>query len=369
MFYRLSLLITLAFLCIGFTACSSDQQQGDLLQVSLDKNIRNLTNGYYRRHYEIADTNLWESTLRKADTIVPQTDQGSQLKFRSEGIWYEAKMGPNGWRASQQYPGWEPVIDSIDRDLHLMTLGNRQYMQVTITAADLVLNGDSIRLGVVHPTQPAYAWNFQDYAPQPDYLILTTYGNDTFPISRQMDALGPISRQTVFRVGRHDYILGSVSADYDAVTIEPLQDNQGISYTAELDLSYRPVSVNNLDNTTTSIKRTPGKELILFFWFGFDLDERVRRIDSLYQALPAQKQEQLDIVLISHARMGADLQAWANQLGISLPMYTSNNKTCLRLNCVGRFPYFVSIDKRGRYTSFYTPWQALAERLEQLAEE
>lgn len=366
MFYRLTLLSFFSLLFFCFSGCAPEfQTDENTYKFFLDENIRNTTNGYYRRFYAIADTALWQATLNKADTIVPRADEKDRVKFRSEGIWYEAKPGPGGLRAQQQYPGWEQKIDSIDHDLNLMTIGERQYMQVEIPAADIVLNGDSIRLGIIHPTKPAYEWNFRDYEQQPDLLVLTTYGNDTFPISQNMDAVGPISRQTIFRIGRHSYVLRYFTPEYDGVIIDQLEDNRGLPYTAELDLSYKPVPVDNLDGTPTSIMRTPGKELLLYFWAGFEYETHVQKIDSLYQALPQAEQDKLDIVFIAKFGFRGTLADWAKEKNISLPMYRSNKKTCLRLNCSNFHPSFVTVDGRGRIVSFYDWWEKLEERLTQ----
>ncbi len=370
MFYHLPLtrfLPIFLLLLLGLSACAPEfQTDENTYKFFLDQEVRNLTTGYYQRYYVVADTALWEATRQAADTVVPRGPD-SMLKFRTNNIWYEAKLGPDGWRANQQYPGWEQSIDSVDREINLANMLNNQQMRVKIPAADIVLNGDSIRLGILHPTGPAYAWNFRAYQPQGDYLLLTTYGNDTLPISLKMDAVGPISRQTVFRVGRYSYVLKYYTPEYDGVIIEQLEDSRGLPYTAELDLNYKPVPVKNPDGTPTAIMRTPGKALFLYFWDGFEIGREIQKIDSLYQALPPAKREKLEIALIAQFNRFGGLEELIAEKGIKLPVYNRDKKTCLRLNCPPFTPFCIFVDSRGRLVNFYERPKDLITRLEEQA--
>jgi hypothetical protein len=361
-----SFLLFIAFIFLGLTACAPEfQTDENTYKFYLDQDIRNLSYGYYRRYYVVDDTARWKATVAGADTIVKVDNK---LKIRNNRIWYEVWDSPTGFRAEQQYPGWVPRSDSVSFEDNLLVYSNRQYMKVDIPAADIVLNGDSIRFGIIRSTAPAYGWNFKEHQPQQDRLILTTYGNDPLPISLSMDAVGEINRQTTFRIGRHSYVLRYLTPEYDAVIIEELEDSRGLPYTAELDLSYKPVPVNNLDGTSTSIMRTPGKELLLYFWTGSDYEGRVQQLDSLYHALPPSGREQLEIVLIARYNLADRIQQWTTDNAIRLPVYQSTDKTCLRLNCPNYLPYFIRVNGRGRITSFYGRPGELKRRLEEMME-
>ncbi len=353
-----------ALALVGLTACAPDFQTDEhTYKFFLDQDIRNVSTGYYQRYYGLVDTARWTNLISEADTVVPPDAATGLLKFRSAGIWYEAKEGPDGLRAEQQYPGWEPRHDSVDFHQNLMIFANRQPHKVDIPAADIVLNGDSIRFAIIHPTEPAYDWNFREQEIPSDHLLLTTYGNDTLPISLSMDGVGAISRQTVFRVGRHSYVLRYFTPEYDGVIIEQLPDRGGLPYTAELDLNYRPIPVEELDGTPATINRTPGRELLIYFWAGFDNEIHLQQIDSLYQALPTAEQEKLEIVFIAQFNLQASVRAWVAENNIRLPVYYGTRKTCLRLNCSSHLPYYVAVDGRGRFTSFYNYWEKLEARL------
>jgi hypothetical protein len=299
------------------------------------------------------------------DTFV--TGENGQLpddnwKFRSEGIWYEAKFVKDGLRSRQPYPGWERRMDSLPRDLNIMLLRNNRRVRVSIPAADIVLGGDSLRIALIHTEGPAFDWSFTEYEPVPDRLLLTTYGNDTMPIATNMACVGEISRQTVFRVGKQHYAISFIADDYSNIEIEALEDARDLPLTAELDLNYKAVPVEDLDGNATTIKRTPGRELILYFWGGFDAKESISRLDSMYQALPEASREAIDIAVISRFRGVENLKSMAEKLDIQLPLYRGVDKTCLRLNCSPYLPYFVTVNGRGQVTSFHDWAGVLRER-------
>lgn len=346
------------FLCSGlffWQACSPDVYPGRY-DIELSENIRNVSSGYYQVYFELADTARWTATFAAADTIVKE---GNKLKFRSNKIWYEAWDSPTGLRANQQYPGWERKFDTTSRERNLMLLLNNERVEVEIPAADVALDGDTVRIAIVHTKGPAFEWSFRDYQPQPDQLLLTTPGRDTMPIVLDMESIGPISRQTAFRVGKNNYVLRYVADDYRSVSIERLDPGQKVNLTAELDLSYRQVAVKDLEGNPAGIKRTPGRKLVLYFWGGFMGQNDLKRVDSLYFAMPPAEQEKLDIAVISRFQRGDLLQKLLVEKNIRLPVYAGTEKTCLRLNCSPYLPYFITVDERGKIVSFFDHSESL----------
>ncbi|WP_020570161.1 TlpA family protein disulfide reductase [Neolewinella persica] len=368
-FYFFALLV--AFSC-GVTSCASDFfADGRTRVIPLTDAIRNISGGYYQEYWELEDTAKWEAVYAKMDTLVTGKNgelPGDKIKFRSERIWYEVKHVNGGLRSRQHYPGWVRRMDSISRDLNIMLIDNYRRVRVNIPAADVVLGGDSLRIALIHTEGPAFDWDFFEYKPVPDRLLLTTYGNDTLPIMTDMACVGEISRQTVFRVGKQYYAINFIADDYGSLEIELLEDARGLPLTAEIDLSYKAVPVEDLDGNATTIKRTPGRELILYFWGGFDGEKQLRGLDSLYQALPAASREEIDVAVISRFRGVENLKAIAERLGFQLPLYRAADKTCLRLNCSTYLPYFVTVNARGRVTSFHDWVGALEKRLIEMGE-
>jgi hypothetical protein len=342
------------------TACTTDFQSNALVQeIQLDKNIHNLTYGYKQLYFQIEDSTGWAEVWNAQDTFV---QEGPHVKFRSDHIWYEMTESPTGYRARQQYPGWERQIDSINRKTNVMMLLNNHRVKVNVPAADVVLGGDSIRIAIVHTTGPAFNWDFRDYEPQPDQILLTTPGNDTMPIALDMESIGPISRQTVFRVGKQEYVLRSIEDDYKSITIEMLEDGRGLALTAEINLTYKQAPVKDPDGNLTSVKRTPGKDLMLYFWGGFRGKERLLKLDSLYQAIPKNQHEAFDLVAISRFSSGDYIKEIIEKNDLAIPMYQATEKTCLKLNCTGFLPYVVIIDERGKIKSFRA-WSSVAEEM------
>lgn len=368
----LQFVVLLFVLASVLTSCTSDFfTDGRTRVIPLTDSIRNVSGGYYQDYWVIKDTVKWKEIFEKMDTMV--TGQNGELpddnwKFRSEGIWYEAKLSKDGLRSRQHYPGWERRMDSIPRDLNIMFLRNNRRVRVSIPAADIVLGGDSLRIALIHSEGPAFDWNFTEYEPVPDRLLLTTYGNDTMPIATNMACVGEISRQTVFRVGKQHYALSVIADDYSSIKIEALEDARDLPLTAELDLSYKAVPVEDFDGNPTTIKRTPGRELILYFWGGFEGEKELSRLDSMYQALPEARREEIEIAVISRFRGGEDLRSAAENVDFLLPLYQRADKTCLRLNCSPYLPYFVTVNGHGQVTSFHDWAGVLEERLTRMTE-
>lgn len=343
-----------------FSACAPDFQTNALVQtIQLDKKIHNHTYGHMQVYYQVEDSLGWAEVWNAQDTFI---QDGQRVAIRSNRIWYEMTESPTGYRASQEYPGWERRIDSIDRKTNIMVLDRQRRVTVDIPAADVVLGGDSVRIGIVHTTGPAFAWNFKDYEPQPDQLLLTTPGNDTMPIVLDMECIGPVSRQTVFRVGKEEYVLRSIGEDYRSIVIERLEDGRGLALTAELDLTYKQVPVKDLEDKLTTIKRTPGKDLIIYFWGGFYGEERLLELDSIYQAAPPERREAFDLVVISRFSHGDYTNALVERENIALPVYQGTEKTCLRLNCTGWVPYSIRVNGQGKIVSFHE-WGSVVEDL------
>lgn len=346
-----------ALLC-ALTACASDFQSNPLVQeIQLDKSIHNVTYGYKQLYYQVEDSISWAEVWNAQDTLV---QDGPHVKFRSGRIWYEMTESSTGYRARQHYPGWERKIDSIDQKTNIMLLLNNHRVKVDVSAADVVLGGDSVRIAIIHTTGPAFDWDFRNYEPQPDQLLLTTPGNDTMPVVQDMESIGSISRQTVFRVGKQEYVLRSIGNDYKSITIERLEDGRGLALTAEINLTYKQAPVKDPDGNLTSIKRTPGKDLMLYFWGGYRGEEGLLKLDSLYQTIPENQRQHFDIVAISRFSSGDYIKTIIEENAIAMPMYQATEKTCLKLNCTGFLPYVVIVDGRGKIESFHE-WSSVAE--------
>ncbi|WP_020570162.1 hypothetical protein [Neolewinella persica] len=355
----LTLVFSLCAIWLAFQACSPDVYPGRY-QVALTDSIRSTTVNRGQVYWVIRDTAAWETTLRRADTILMAHDR---MNLRVGSDKYVLRLTEDGWRSSDPHEGWERRFDTLGDEVNVIRLLNNNRVTAEINAADVVLDGDSLRIGLIHITDRAFTWQTFDLN-EPDYLILTTYGNEVVPIAMDQDNIGPISRQTVFRVGRHAYVLRSVAEDYREIEIERLENARGIGYSAELDIYYKQVEVEDMNGQPTTIKRTPGRDLALYFWgLGPTGGKDVIKLDSLYRAMPVAERARMEIVLINSLNDPESIRAFMRANDISFASYKTTSKTCLRLNCHPYVPYYVDINEWGRIVTYYGWPNWLEERM------
>ena len=350
------------FLCLMLTcffSCGPDLPPGEY-HIRLQDTTYNAGFGNFQVYWLLQDTASWEKTISLADTMV--SVDGS-VSIRSERIWYEFWDDGSGFRAKYPYPGWERAFDTLPRGSNAMITEDRKRVRIDIPSADVLLGNDSVRIGIITVKGPAFDWQ-QFPLNYPDYLLITLPGNRRMPIVLDQDNVGRITRQTVFRVGRNKYAVKYFDPDKREIIITKLDRDVDLPLAAELDLNYKQVQVKTVDDEETYLKRNKGKELIIYFSaVGFGLEEELREIDSLYQALPAAKRGKVDIVVVSRHRTFQSVENFQEATGVELPVYLSTAKTCLRLNCRPQLPYFVGVNERGRITTYYGRHKELVERL------
>ncbi|MTB53583.1 hypothetical protein [Lewinella sp. W8] len=343
----------------GLLGCGGGGQDNEY-RIVLNDSIFNTGVNRANVYWRPGDSLAWEEALTRADSIHVEGNRWS-VHF-PEGA-YEVYKTEDGFRSQQRILGWDRAFDTISRSTNALRLLDNNRVLIDLPAADVVLNGDSLRIGLLHIKDRAFSW--EDFPVEyPDYLLLSTYGNPTVPLVMDQDNLGPISRKTVFRVGRKHYVLKSVDESRRELVIEPIASPRDVPVTAELDVYYKQVPVLGLDGEPTTVKRAKGKGLALYFWgFGPTGGKDILRLDSLYRQLPAEEQDKLDVALINHNNTIASLREFVEENDIRLPVYRSVAKTCLRMNCHPYLPYWVGVTNRGRITSYYTWPQWLEERL------
>ncbi len=339
---------SLLTLLLAVPACSPDVYPGHY-EIDLTDSIRSSTVNRGQVYWVISDTAAWEQTIQEADTIVMD---GDRMMVRSGKRDFDLRLAEDGWRSSTPHPGWERRFDTLDDEINVIRMLDNKRVAAQINAADVVLGGDSIRIAIIHVTGRAFDWQTFDLN-VPDYLMLTTYGNEVVPIAMDQDNIGPISRQTVFRVGRHDYVLREVSDDYRRIMIERTEA-RGLPLVAELDVYYKQVAVQNLTGDPALIKRTPGRDLALYFWgIGPTGGKDVIKLDSLYRASSPAAQAGIEIVLINSLDSPASIRAFLAKNNIGFAAYKTTAKTCLRLNCHPYVPYYVGVNSQGRINTYY----------------
>ncbi|MBC6995805.1 hypothetical protein QWY85_17680 [Neolewinella lacunae] len=345
---------------LTYGSCGPSNPPGHY-EVALADSIFNTGVSYGQISWGLADTTAWDSILAAKDTLV---EDGNYTKLRSQGIWYEVWKGQDGrLRANQPYPGWERRYDTIPHHRNILRLLDNERVEVDIHAADVTFGSDSFRIGIIQVLGRAFEWQ-QFPVAHPDYLILTTYGNAVVPIVMDQDNVGPITRKTVFRVGRNSYVLKSVAEDRSKIVVEALPSARDLPLAAELDLYFRKVPVTDLEGNASSIGHQPDKELVIYFWgLGSKRGEDVRKVDSLYRQLPAAERDKLDVVFVNHVDTPESIRTFVAANDIALPVYKSTAKTCLRLNCHPYLPYYVGVKRTGRISTYYGFPQWLEVRL------
>ncbi|MEM9928964.1 MAG: hypothetical protein AAF840_04020 [Bacteroidota bacterium] len=359
------ILLGLSFpLLLWLAACSPDVYPSHY-EIELTDSIRSTTVNRGQVYWTIKDSADWQALLQRADTIIMVKDR---MNVRADSTDYILRYVNDAWRSSYPLPGWERHFDTLAREVNVIRLLDNNRVAATIKAADVVLDGDSIRIGIIHVLGRAFDWQTFELN-EPDYLMLTTYGNQVVPIAMDQDNIGAISRQTVFRVGRRDYVLREVSEDYQRIVIERTE-TRGLPLAAELEVYYKQVAVVDLEGNPTLIKRTPGRDLALYFWgLGPTGGKDIIKLDSLYRALPAAEQESMEIVLINSLNDPVAIQSFLTENNIGFRAYKSTPKTCLRLNCHPYVPYYVGVNERGRINTYYGWPQWLEEWLVGLSPE
>ena len=315
-------------------------------------------------YWTVADTAAWEATLAAADTTVVE---GNYRKFRSGKIWYEYVLDGEEVRSEQHYPGFERKIDSIETDRVVIYSRKWERMLVDAPMADVALGKDTVRIGVLHSAEKAFPWQRFDVDPA-DYLMLNPPWQDSIPIALGQDNVGPITGRTIFRVGRNHYVLRSLSDDRREMVIEPAAGIRDLPITASLDLAHRKISVNTLSGEPFQLKSRPGKELIVFFSSTHTgSDVILHRLDSAYHSMPPSARENIDMAVILKYTLPELAGPMLDTLDVDLPVYLENDKTCLRLNCRPYLPYYLEVDARGRYRTFWGRPDELAPKFAKMA--
>ncbi|OAV43400.1 hypothetical protein [Lewinella sp. 4G2] len=348
----------LLFSLLLLAGCAADLPPG-AQRITLDQEISASRAVTYQVYYGLVDTAAWEATVAAADTTIRRDNF---WKFRSNRIWYEISVDADSTlRSEQHYPGWERMIDSVEVTNNVIYSNRWQRLTARIPAADVLLGPDSVRIAVAQITGKAFAWqNFE--LKEPDYLILFPPGEDSVPISLNLSNIGPISSQTIFRVGRQQYALTYVSDDRREIVIEPYRGGPVANLTAELDPIYRAAPALDSDREPTRIKRRDGKELVLFFTGTHPgSTEILQKLDSAYLALPAARREKTDVAIVirnfffsgsTETLLSTD-DKFLRDLNVSLPVYISDDRTCERLVCRPYLPYYIHVNDRGRLTTLW----------------
>ena len=341
--------------------CGSNDE--GIYHIPLTDSLQTAGSNRYQVYFVVADSARWVTTVAAADTVVRYAEEDDRLKFRSGGIWYTGRYVDGVLRASQHYPGWERRIDSVARRRNVVRLLDNRRAIVDIPAAQAVLGGDSVTIGLLRVRDRAFAWQ-EPLPDQPDYLVLLPRGEEQVYIAMDADNIGPVGRQTVFRVGRRYYVLRAVAADYGSITVAEMPAARGMELTAELDTYYQPIPVRDLSGNDTAIRRRPGRELaVYFFSLGWNMPEGVVELDSIYRNLPAEVDPGLDVALVSRLGLTDSLIAFAERHDLQFPLYESTETTCRRLNCTAYLPNIVAINERGRIVTFQGRHEGLAEHL------
>ena len=266
--------------------------------------------------------------------------------------------------SSHRYP---LITEEIDGVIHFvgydstrqlpstLRLADHSHVNVSVPATDVLLGSDSVRIGIVRVLGPASTFAGADppgALSQPDYLLLMPPGTRTTKLYADQTNIGPISQRTVFRVGRHHYLLKSVDTTFTQLVIEPIDPGHNIPLTAELDIRYRRVNVTDLDGRSASIAHEPGKRLALCFTNVHDWAySGIATLDSLGAA--AREQGLWKIACVNHSHSPASIRERVAETGVTLPFYKSTPTTCLNLNCRPNLPYCVEVNAAGNVVSYY----------------
>lgn len=357
------------FVLATLPGCGADKD-GPII-VALTDSIHTNYLSNYAVYWTLEDSARWKDFVADADSVVEDARKielyyhdGGKYARQFEGTYFvKVEKSDSGLIARQPLDGWKFNLDTTSARHSIIRLPDGKRAKVIIPASNVVLGGDSVRIGLLRVVDYAFKFN-TDTLKQPDYLFLTTWNNRKTPLSLDQENIGPVSGQTVFRIGRKYYVLRKISADYSSLTVEEMMAAREIPLTAEMDVNYKPIQVKTLAGDISRIKHRQGTDLaVYFFHIRGQLVEGVQRLDSIYKTLPEAKRNTLDIALISRNDLPDSLQSWITRHDIRLPVYQATGKTCIRLNCNNSLPSFIDVDEKGRIRQFHGQHRQLEDYL------
>lgn len=243
-------------------------------------------------------------------------------------------------------------LDSFPQDTTLLKIPRIGRVKVQVASKDIILNRkDSVRISLIHCLDPIYDYALDDFN-RPDYLLLSPYGLDTLPIALDQSNAGMICSRTYFRVARKDYRLAALDSTRSLIEIEPVDGKINIEPVAQYDPGYKRITVKTLKGKDATIGRTPGRDLLVFFWSlgSFDHGQQLVALDSL---LRNNKGVPLDVATINMIDSKANIQDFAATHGIQLPIYKTTPTTCSGIMCHPSLPYGMLINGNGRIVTHY----------------
>lgn len=355
----------LLLLFLGLTDCRSPESDG-LYVIPLTDDLRSAGSSRYQVYWGIADSARYAGLLSDMDSISRLGER--HYSFNVNDTLRALTLVNGEVRSPFPVSGWERHVDSISGYKSVVRLLGNERVVVKIPSAQVVLGGDSITIGLMRVIDRAFEWQTFDLN-FPDYLVLMPKGEEVVYVAMDSDNIGPIGRQTVFRVGRRYYVLKSVSDNYRSLTVEEMPEARGMELTAELDTYYKPIPVNDMEGNPTSIRHKQGRDLaVYFFSLGGVIPEMVVKTDSLYRSLPENRRSELDIALVSRNALPDSLRAFIARHDLQMPVYQSSGATCQRLNCTAYLPSFVAVNERGRIVTFQGRQASLVRKLEDMLE-
>lgn len=262
------------------------------------------------------------------------------------------------------------VVLSLDQEVnaHLHNTyrwQGRLWDSAHIAAADVVLGGDSLRLGVVQRTEHLFRDSLT--ITHSEHFILLPWGASRSTVDPGQTNVGAIDGRTVFRVGRRHYYVESLDSSRRELVIRSVENPGTRPPAAEFDGKFRAVPVRTLTGGTVHLGATPGRRLVLYFWSlgthqppGSD----VRVLHGLYQALPADQRAGVELVFVNRMDAAASVDAFLEEAPLSVPVYLAAPNTCRRLNCHPELPYWIDVDAAGKIRSFDRPSTELAKILQ-----
>lgn len=254
-------------------------------------------------------------------------------------------------------------MDSSDQLGQPLEIEQGNWSNTMVYAKDVVLaKGDSIRIGIIHPTEKKYSYpKPQDI---PDLLLLSAYGQDSARFSLDQFNIGMVTNNTYFRVNRNFYALTSLDSTRQHIKIQKLDRRPSVPVAAELNARFKQVAVKTMSGQDTLIRHDPERQTILYFFTlgrrkGLGLIELQQELKSLGNKAPR-------LIPINRTDSQQNLEAFIEEHQLDTPIYKGAISTCDGLQCRPELPYAMLINESGRVVSYYIYPKKLNRLLEEL---
>lgn len=263
---------------------------------------------------------------------------GVNYKFELDQTTINDRMYPQAFFSEEK----QPETDSAHiQELFLPEAGP---MLVKVLAKDVVLGrDDSLRISIIHPFKSLVEnWEIR---PQPDYLLLTDYGQDTVLISFKHTNVGQVTSSTVFRVNRNFYSLNSLDSSRSKIELSKLERRPTKPVVAEMNTRFKNIAVKTLEGRDSLLRYQEGQLNLFYFWtLSHGGEAHLLELNGLLKKMGNRAPH---LIAVNRRDGYAKLTAFVEANELEIPVYQHNQYTCEDVDCYAPTPNAMVVGENG----------------------